>query len=913
MANFCSSVRLNDATIKEIQNWYSPGGKMMRYSSKDIVELPQSVYGTVAQKMQNQKVWERAKREANGDPVTATNNLLRMEVERRAVLPASHPEALPQGIYPVYKFHWSSEPSGRALPTWELEMVTPASWETQVFAPARRTSKIATGGEAMPEVAGFDVYSPIAGKDTATGQQIKLGQKMPLIITATKNAIAEGKGIPTLRQMYHTKFVSRPVVALQNLFDPGKAIRPSARTSDTVTTPRKWFSRAMEHESPKRNPTDIKAQEMLSKLKPAERLSTPKLAAKLESLDVPKGTRVIDENGRLLRVREHYLHPVREFGDNYVVPRAGLMVKVPTELVKGSRVGDSYYIGVSDTAATDLPGVLNIPGGQLDVRGQPRLARPFGRLAPQEGAVEQWISETGTNLRNVRPREVHMGKMTEHSAYGGYMYDAELTSTDFKVPMSKWFDWTKKEWVHEPEIGQIVRMKSGGKYAVAPDMYIELYKSGFDTRNLVIYDRHLPTANAKQYPKGTPEYEILQKAKIETRYKKLPKIPDEDILWKAKTKPMRIAAPEDYADLGPTEFLVPYREPSRISVRVAPVTAVTGLTALSRINATGEVAPSMAREQVAYTEEPVTRTIEDTARFEETIPETVSGPTIRTFMENVPSTRGTGVVAELTPEPIAGVRTGEGTSEPSPEPVPEPVPEPAPESAPEPTPEPIPEPVPEPIPEPMPEPRPEPIPEPTPIPVPKGGGPSRLPLPQLRMIRGRAELPQGSITWATGELYRGKSKSRVPVWKWIAPPFDQEKPYTLTAPPIGAVRTDSRIPKETIQMIGELGAPVPDRVTIDQGKVDILVSESGKRIEFFGKGEGTDYGKRIVSPTTGMSISDNEVSESATADEIAEADKALSITTKGVSRAAMSKKKPVRRKKQENWLDDLTSLKGMRY
>jgi hypothetical protein len=121
-------------------------------------------------------------------------------------------------------------------------------------------------------------------------------------------------------------------------------------------------------------------------------------------------------------------------------------------------------------------------------------------------------------------------------------------------------------------------------------------------------------------------------------------------------------------------------------------------------------------------------------------------------------------------------------------------------------------------------------------------------------MTGGTVLPAGSITWATGAL--GKGKNKKPVWKWIAPPYTQDKPYTLTAPPMGALRTNSRIPSETIQMIGEPDARVPRRITVDQGIVDILVSEGGKHIEFTGGGLKTDVGARIPSTTEGLSIED---------------------------------------------------------
>ena len=96
-----------------------------------------------------------------------------------------------------------------------------------------------------------------------------------------------------------------------------------------------------------------------------------------------------------------------------------------------------------------------------------------------------------------------------------------------------------------------------------------------------------------------------------------------------------------------------------------------------------------------------------------------------------------------------------------------------------------------------------------------------------------------------------------PVWKYIPPPYEHEKPITLFGPPQGAVRVTMRTPKETIQMIGTPEGKVPERVSIDLGVADILILDSGRRIEYRGGGLETDVGKRISSPTTGMSISSN--------------------------------------------------------
>jgi hypothetical protein len=106
-------------------------------------------------------------------------------------------------------------------------------------------------------------------------------------------------------------------------------------------------------------------------------------------------------------------------------------------------------------------------------------------------------------------------------------------------------------------------------------------------------------------------------------------------------------------------------------------------------------------------------------------------------------------------------------------------------------------------------------------------------------------VPQGSIAWRQGIF-----------WKYIPPPFTQDKPITLPKgrTPIGAKFTDLRTPEQTIQMIGESRARVPDRISVDKGVVDIFIKDGGKSIEFAGKGLTTNVGERIDDPAKGMSV-----------------------------------------------------------
>ena len=97
-----------------------------------------------------------------------------------------------------------------------------------------------------------------------------------------------------------------------------------------------------------------------------------------------------------------------------------------------------------------------------------------------------------------------------------------------------------------------------------------------------------------------------------------------------------------------------------------------------------------------------------------------------------------------------------------------------------------------------------------------------------------------------------------PQWKYIPPPWDMDKPLSLGAPPAGAIRTEMRTPKETIQLVGRPRVRVPENVSVDLGVVDIHITNFGRNIEFAGSGLETDVGKRIVGPEKGMSIPEAE-------------------------------------------------------
>lgn len=238
---------------------------------------------------------------------------------------------------------------------------------------------------------------------------------------------------------------------------------------------------------------------------------------------------------------------------------------------------------------------------------------------------------------------------------------------------------------------------------------------------------------------------------------------------------------------------------------------------------------------------------------------------------------------------------------------PSPVPSPA-RPSPEP-PSPIPSPIPSPVlpPSPIPSP-PLPSPPPSPKPVPSLVSPTppprkKPPLPTVlaRLISespARQPIPQGSIAWAQGERF-GPRRVRVPQWYYIPPPYNQNKPISLSAPPVGAQNIDSIRPSETIQIVGRARAGVPRKVAVDLGFVDIIVV-NGSRISFAGGGEQTNVGTRIESPTVGMEVEDGDLMPDIGMP---------GIPVRSINRATMRKTKPRRKGKSSLSYATMTGLR----
>jgi hypothetical protein len=138
--------------------------------------------------------------------------------------------------------------------------------------------------------------------------------------------------------------------------------------------------------------------------------------------------------------------------------------------------------------------------------------------------------------------------------------------------------------------------------------------------------------------------------------------------------------------------------------------------------------------------------------------------------------------------------------------------------------------------------KPSPVPAPSPAPAPAS---KPKPKPKLVTVEGEKyyKVPSGSIAWKQGIF-----------WKYIPPPWNQEKPITLDYPPIGAKNIGETTPAKTIQMIGKARAKVPKSASVDLGVVDVFIDDYGQKIAFTGKGEQTAVGERVSGTTQGMSI-----------------------------------------------------------
>jgi hypothetical protein len=159
------------------------------------------------------------------------------------------------------------------------------------------------------------------------------------------------------------------------------------------------------------------------------------------------------------------------------------------------------------------------------------------------------------------------------------------------------------------------------------------------------------------------------------------------------------------------------------------------------------------------------------------------------------------------------------------------------------------------------------------------------------------EIPLGSITWYDGEMLHGSGKGRVlrPIWRYVPPSYFGKahvKPRTLFAPPIGAVNTDARTARDTIQIIGKLGSRVPSKIHLDLGIMSIDVTD-GKKIQF----SETD----IADATKVVDI-----------DSVADIFPGSPAVSKGINRTSMINRKPNRIGKRQSVYNAVSAVRSVR-
>lgn len=166
------------------------------------------------------------------------------------------------------------------------------------------------------------------------------------------------------------------------------------------------------------------------------------------------------------------------------------------------------------------------------------------------------------------------------------------------------------------------------------------------------------------------------------------------------------------------------------------------------------------------------------------------------------------------------------------------------------------------------------------------------PLPPIKKVPVKLPppVPEGAYAWKQG-MY----------WKYIPPPYDIDKPITL---PKGVVPEGAKLgktPQETIQMIGLKKGVIPKDVSVDLGIVDAFITAGATRITFTGKGEETDVGQRLPSPTKGMSI------------PAVKSEDIYSPPAKKVKRKSAKRAKSKRKAKDNDQFGGLTSLRGHKF
>jgi len=823
---------------------------------------------------------------------------------------------LKPGIYPVFKWYsremkyeleffvapgtrFGSVKATRYAPKREYGT---ASMQTTSLIQFRETATRTITDPKTGKTRTEPILDPITGRPTFTGREIKEGQSVPVLVVATTNAAKEGMAkVPPLSQLYKSEFFYDPLITIRKILagrEKRRKVEPSDYDIPSVSTSTIYKYKPFEFKPPKKAASDMATADFF-RVEGEIRVLTPEIVKAFEARYGTGGR--VDAAGYIMKAREPYKHPDPA--------KKGTVKSRVTVIIRDPKTGEVLMA----KHKVEPAGTINLPGGQIDPTGKVRVRKYGDRISPVEVAREQVLSELGIDIKNIKFVGFYRSKATEYAMPGSYVFIAEPVSRRVKVSDPQeiigytWFKSRDKATMSfvskdilsafkDIDVSKVntygQNAKYWGKWKDAPrdvnfpkrvqTNALQGYKLAI-LSELAMPKKLTPAKSARLIAEaeklGTWERLMLDnRAKIERRAKALA---EQEIL---KGKDPQVAF-QNALVKAMDEFDKKYFD----SLKDLPKLRAERIR-MRELEAKYEqlpYRPSSRRGVVIKREEPAVEPATEMAAMrlpeKEYIPESMlEYDLLYPKVEPRPEV----VLAELPPEPIPRPKI-----EPTPEPTMiEPRVEPAPEPVPEPRPEP--EPIPEPTPIPEPRPEPEPIPEPTPIPepapVPRISEPPLTTIIKLKaeVVGKEAHIPQGSIAWRQGAF-----------WKYIPPPYDQPKPITLARgiTPMGAVKTDLRTTKETIQKIGESDAVVPEKIAADLGISDLFISNQAQDIHFTGKGLGTNVGKRIPTTTQGMSVKSG-VARSAMPEEV--------LAKKTPSRKVLSKPRPKAVDRGDGFLDE---------
>jgi hypothetical protein len=372
-------------------------------------------------------------------------------------------------IYTLFKWYWGKDKFGKRVPTYELELYAPPNFKFKALKPtwyakelggtaSLKTESMVSFREPKLDARG-NVVKDAKGNVVYTGNEIKAGQDIPILIVATEAALKEGRGVPSLARLYQAEAM-RPYVAMKKFF-AGQEPRP--KVTEPYELAAEGGARSKYKAITLRAPKEIQVIELAKELFEENKGKPPKA---FTNEDMVRLGEVLNEKGRVIKSREQIWHP--DYPKEY-----GFVYSRVTALVRDPKTGDIFLF----RDRSEPSGVYGTIGGHLDPRGKSRLWETRGRegKTPEEAIREQALDEIGVDLTNVKRQPLYFGKTTRHSLHGTYVFTGELKPGG-RIRLSK-------------EIPEYIRLKSGSEATVFPATYdlIKGLARNFDTSNLKVY------------------------------------------------------------------------------------------------------------------------------------------------------------------------------------------------------------------------------------------------------------------------------------------------------------------------------------------------------------------------------------------------------------------------------------------